>query len=1339
MRLLHFDTLGKLVLTDFRGKTIPPYAILSHRWSDSEILLEDIASGAYKDAKEGYRKLAFCAKQAAQDKLQYFWIDTCCIDKWNLRERSRAINSMFQWYKNAIRCYVFLPDVSVSTATEPVQRSDWEASFRASAWFTRGWTLQELIAPVSVEFFSCEGHRLGDKVSLDRLLHDITGIPLAALRNCPLDQFNTSERMTWAEKRTTTEEEDIVYCLLGVLGISMPTAYGEGEESARRRLQLEVEAAGNAPSIVPFSRNHRFVGQESHLTELEATLFSNQQTTTAVAILGPGGTGKSQLALEVVYRTRQNNKNCSIFWIDSSDKDSLYQSYASVAQKLGVSGWDDDQADMKQLARRCVVELGARQSLLIFDNAEDTILLPSGSSTAEAVNLTDYLPRSHLCSIIFTTTSGNTARTLASQCVIALQELTPDTAQRMLQNHLARPLSKTEQQEADYLLGKLLYMPLAVAQAAACMNVSGMTVQEYRSQLDEHTELTLEYGGASFESKLRGSCVKDPVAATLFLSMDQISRENAFATDYLFLAACVDRKDISLDLLKAPTSQAREDAVRLLDKYALVTRRPAESALDLHQLVHQALRKRLQVQGRLTQWTRRTITQLLQVYPDYRHSNRSKWRRLLPHAQYALSHSPADDDEQERLRLAWKCAMTLQDDGRYEEAEELEVQVMQTTKRVLGDEHPDTLTSMANLASTYRKQGRWTEAEELNVQVMQARMRVLSDEHPDTLTSTANLALTYSDQGRWREAEELQVQVMHTRKRVFGDEHPDTLTSMANLASTYRKQGRWTEAEGLEVQVMQVMKRVLGDDHPSTLLSINNLALTYNNQGRWREAEDLEVQVMQTTKRVLGDEHPHTLTSMNNLASMYTDQGRWREAEELQVQVTQGRKRVLGDEHPNTLTSMNNLAVTYKNQGRWRKAEELQMQIMQITRRVFSGEHPSRLLSMGNLASTYKEQGRWREAEELQVQVMHTRKRVFGDEHPDTLTSMSNLASTYSNQGRWHEAEELEVQVVQTTKRLLGDKHPDTLTSIGNLASTYSNQGRWKEAEELQVQVMHTRKRVLGDEHPDTLTSMGNLALTYRNQGRWAEAEELQVQEMQATKRLLGDEHPDTLLSTGNLASTYSDQGRWKEAEELQVQVMQTKKRVLGDEHPGTLTSMNNLASTEINQGRWREAEELLVQVTQTRKGVLGDEHPDTLASMGNLAWTYRNQGRWHEAEELEVQVMQGRKRVLGDEHPHTLTSMSNLALTYRDQGRWHEAEQLQVQAMRKRKRVLGDEHPHTLTSMHNLASTLKLLARREEALALMETCFQLRQRILGDQHHDTQSSLCTLNGWRAQHSEENP
>jgi hypothetical protein len=118
--------------------------------------------------------------------------------------------------------------------------------------------------------------------------------------------------------------------------------------------------------------------------------------------------------------------------------------------------------------------------------------------------------------------------------------------------------------------------------------------------------------------------VKDPVAVALFLSMNQISRDHAFAADYLFLTACVDQKDISLDLLETASMHAREDAIRILNKYALVTRRPAKSALNVHRLVHQALRKRLQVQGQLVEWTRRTITQLLQVFPDDDHSNRSK-------------------------------------------------------------------------------------------------------------------------------------------------------------------------------------------------------------------------------------------------------------------------------------------------------------------------------------------------------------------------------------------------------------------------------------------------------------------------------------------------------------------------------------------------------------------------------------------------------------------------------------------------------------------------------------------------------------------------------------------
>jgi hypothetical protein len=181
-------------------------------------------------------------------------------------------------------------------------------------------------------------------------------------------------------------------------------------------LQAEVEGAGSAPLIIPFSRNESFVGREAQLANLEAKLFSNDQTTTTLAIVGPGGTGKSQLALEVAHRTRLNNKNCSVFWIDASDIDSLYRSYASVAQKLSIPGCKDHQADTKQIVKRCVAAMSARQCLLIYDNVEGTTLQPSGLSAAD---LADFLPHSKLCSVIFTTTESDTTKTLAPHDVVA--------------------------------------------------------------------------------------------------------------------------------------------------------------------------------------------------------------------------------------------------------------------------------------------------------------------------------------------------------------------------------------------------------------------------------------------------------------------------------------------------------------------------------------------------------------------------------------------------------------------------------------------------------------------------------------------------------------------------------------------------------------------------------------------------------------------------------------------------------------------------------------------------------------------------------------------------------
>ncbi|KAI0574012.1 multiple ankyrin repeats single kh domain protein [Pyrenophora tritici-repentis] len=214
MRLLYTASDKTLRWTKdiIRSEEIPPYAILSHTWGEQEVVFEDLKDIENAQSKERYWKIRFCAQQAERDGLKHFWVDTCCIDKANNTELSEAINSMFNWYQNADKCYVFLSDVEGKSSEENGKSSSrWKAAFRASRWFTRGWTLQELLAPRSVDFFSKDGARLGDKESLKQTIHEVTEIPIEALSAGNLSEFDIAERLSWAEKRQTTREEDKAY------------------------------------------------------------------------------------------------------------------------------------------------------------------------------------------------------------------------------------------------------------------------------------------------------------------------------------------------------------------------------------------------------------------------------------------------------------------------------------------------------------------------------------------------------------------------------------------------------------------------------------------------------------------------------------------------------------------------------------------------------------------------------------------------------------------------------------------------------------------------------------------------------------------------------------------------------------------------------------------------------------------------------------------------------------------------------------------------------------------------------------------------------------------------
>ena len=228
MRLINTST-G--LLEEFLKRDIPKYAILSHRWEEEEVLFEHMSDPS-KHTKKGWQKIKMTLKIALQARLDYIWVDTCCIDKSSSAELSEAINSMYQWYQRSEVCYAFISDLPIATPLD--------ITLQHCQWFTRGWTLQELIAPGNVLFFDKGWNLRGSKVDLVDHLSNITGINQAVLRHeQSLTSIAVAQKMSWAARRETTRIEDIAYCLLGIFDINMPLLYGE-EGNAFRRLQEEI-------------------------------------------------------------------------------------------------------------------------------------------------------------------------------------------------------------------------------------------------------------------------------------------------------------------------------------------------------------------------------------------------------------------------------------------------------------------------------------------------------------------------------------------------------------------------------------------------------------------------------------------------------------------------------------------------------------------------------------------------------------------------------------------------------------------------------------------------------------------------------------------------------------------------------------------------------------------------------------------------------------------------------------------------------------------------------------------------------------------------------------------
>ncbi|KAI0402570.1 kinesin light chain [Xylaria palmicola] len=765
MRLLaRSDNTGLYSLTYYPpGTSIPPYAILSHTWGPEEVTYKDLEQGTGQH-KTAYKKIRFCGEQATRHGLRHFWVDTCCIDKSSSAELTESINSMFRWYRDAAKCYAYLEDVSSST----MQDGDPHIQLKQSRWFTRGWTLQELIAPKTVDFYSREGTALGNKESLEQLICGTTGIPAQALRGCPLSHFTTSERMAWAETRKTTVPEDKAYSMLGIFETQMPLIYGEGEERALKRLREEIikdqKGSRHEEFSVPFSLHGvpdiaHFVAREQELADMRKTLKSDGRRR-VVVLHGLGGMGKTQLAIEYMKRNKDNYS--AIFWLNIKDENSLKQSFARIAHQIKRQhpsasrvGGLNIQKDLDETidAVKAWLSLPSNSRwLMVYGNYDNPKLL--SNTDPAAINIQEYLPESYQGSIVITTRLsqvkiGHAIRLLKMQNLNdSLQILESASKREGLADNL----------DAIHLAQKLDGLPLALATAGGYLEQTSVSFRSYLCLYeDSWTRLQISSPElSSYEDRT--------LYSTWQLSLDQIQRQNKHSAALLQLWAYFDNQDIWLELLQSYYTHSIDwiheitkdelsfsRTVRTLTVYGLVE---VDSSVDqliesrgysVHGCVHSWITHVLNREWSID-LARFAIMCIASHIPD---QDSSHWwltqRRLLRHAaKYSgtILHRIIDD------KANWiPCNLgnLYSNQGKLKEAEEMYQRALQGDEKALGPDHTSTLDTVNNLGNLYSDQGKLKEAEEMYKRALQGKEKALGPDHTSTLVIARNSS--HSDSG----------------------------------------------------------------------------------------------------------------------------------------------------------------------------------------------------------------------------------------------------------------------------------------------------------------------------------------------------------------------------------------------------------------------------------------------------------------------------------------------------------------------------------------------------------------------------------------------------------------
>jgi MinD-like ATPase involved in chromosome partitioning or flagellar assembly/tetratricopeptide (TPR) repeat protein len=799
------------------------------------------------------------------------------------------------------------------------------------------------------------------------------------------------------------------------------------------------------------TRNARFTGRSSVLEELRTQLLGGSQAIVLPqALHGLGGVGKTQVALEYAHRFKADYD--LVWWISAEQPDLIRTALAELAGRLGFQV-RESVADAAESARDALRRGNpSPRWLLIFDNAGDP------------KEIEGYIPGGDGHVVI-------TSRNQAWSRVAAPLEVDVFTSVESV-DYLVRRVRGLTPEEALEIGIELGFLPLAIEQAAAWLEVTGVPAHRYLEMLTTQTADVLDLDAPADYPV--------PVARTWNLSFQQLQQASPAAARMLELFAFFAPDPISLDMIYSDEMArllARFDdtlreklvlgkVVREVNRFALARVDQGNNALQVHRLVQAVIRSRMTPEQQ--EMACRDVHSILKgALPKSGPDDPTNWPKfdqILPHIIPSRALSSGDEEVRQMLidmvRYLWKR-------NDFERGLSLGNQLADLWEEQLDSDHWQRLFLQSQLANHLRSMGRYQEALELD-------------------------------------------EVVLTRQRAsasIGVNHPHTWITAGGLAGDLRALGRFDEALAMDQETHERLKDLFGEDHPRTLLAAANLAVSLRLVGDCFTALDLDRETLATMTAVFGPEHPSTLLTASALGQDLRETGNFEQSVATLRTTARRYGELLGEKTLEALRITKSLAVSLRRAGYRDEAFELVTQTCEWYDQLFR-DTPDAVAASLELASCMSAVGEKYEARDRALSILESQRQALGPDHPYTLAAATNLSSYMRGLGDLETARSLGEATLNDLVGALGEDHPYVLCCAVNVANTLGDLGHFVDAERLERANLRLLTEKLGPTHPDTLACQSNLAITLQAQGRAEEAAKLRKSTTDALKRTLGDGHP---------------------------------------------------------------------------------------------------------------------------------------------------------------------------------------------------------------------------------------